>query len=247
MQAPTTNEGALDGHDPCPACGAENPTTSTFCWRCYRAFETRAQAPGRPPGSAAWPPAPVPPAHLGHAGRPSSRLRTLGSVVGVTIGVVAAIAFATLRSPGVAFPDTLGGLERASDARSGAASDSFRAAADSQDLDADMAFYTDGGVPVAALAWIRGVEDTPGGAGDVFDTFTEDFTSGYNGSVVTSPSAERSVDGTTYVCAPIVGPVAAGICMWRDEDVFWVLMDVRPGTSIEETRALSAAAHGAAA
>lgn len=246
MQAPMTNQGALDGPDQCPACGAENPPTSTFCWRCYRAFEARAQAPGRPPGSAAWPPAPVPTTPLGHTGRTRPRLGSLGSVIAVTIGVAAAIAFATLRSPGVAFPDALGGLERASDARSVAASDSFRAAADSQDLDADMAFYADGGVPVAALAWIRGVEDTPGGAGDVFDTFTEDFTSGYNGSVVTSPSAERSIDGTTYVCAPVVGPVAAGICMWRDGDVFWVLMDVRPGTSIEETRTLSAAAHAAA-
>jgi hypothetical protein len=138
-------------------------------------------------------------------------------------------------------------MERASDARSQAASDSFRAAAESQRLDADMAFYADGGVPVAALAWIQRAEDTPGGPGDVFDTFTEGFTSGYNGSVVTSQGGERTVDGMTYVCAPVVGPVTAGICMWQDEDVFWVLMDVRPGTSIEETLTLSAAAHAAAA
>jgi hypothetical protein len=160
----------------------------------------------------------------------------------VGIGVVAAIAFLSFRSPGVTFPDRLGGMALSSDARSRAASDSFRAAAGSQGLDADMAFYAEGGVPVVALAWIRGVEDTPGGASDAFDTFTEGFTSGYNGSVVTSQRTETAVDGVAYVCAPVVGPVTAGICMWRDEDVSWVLMDVRPGTSIEQTRALAATA-----
>jgi len=165
----------------------------------------------------------------------------------VALGVVALLAFLTLREPGPSFPDTLADLERSSDPQAEAAARSFRTASSAQGLDADMTFFSDGGAPVAALAWIRGAEPTPGGAPEAFDAFTEGFTSGYNGSVVTTERAERTVEGISYVCAPIVGPVTAGICLWEDEDVFWVLMDVRPGTTIEQTRSLSVTAHAATA
>ena len=188
-----------------------------------------------------------PPVSLGRVERRASRLGLLGAIVAVTIGVVAGIVFVTLREPGVSFPETFAGLQRASDARSGAAAESFRTASEAQGLEADMAFFTEGGTPVAALAWIRGTERTSGGAAEAFDGFAEGFTSGYNGTVVTTERAERTVGGITYVCAPIVGPVSAGICLWEDGDVFWVLMDVRPGTTVGEARTLSVTAHDAAA
>lgn len=247
MQAPIATEGGFDGRDPqvrpCPGCGAENPPTSTFCWRCYRAFELGVVTAGRTPGPSNWPAAPVPPGPFAKEQRP--RLGLLGSIVAVTLGVVAVIAFMALREPGASFPDSFAGLERASDAQSEAAAESFRTASDAQGLDADMAFFAEAGVPVAALAWIRGVDQGSGGATEAFDTFTEGFTSGYNGSVVTTERAEHSTDGITYVCAPVVGPVTAGVCMWEDEDLFWVLMDVRPGTTVQDTRALSVSAHSA--
>lgn len=251
MQAPTTTEGGIAGRDPqvrpCPGCGAENTPTATFCWRCYRAFEVAMQPAGRPPGPSAWPPAPVPPGPFGQVERPRSRLGLLGGIVAVTVGIVASIAFVTLREPGVSFPETLAGMPRASDAQSEAGAQSFRTASQAEGVDGDMAFYAQAGVPVAALAWVRGAEQTPGGPAEAFDGFTEGFTSGYNGSVVTAERTERTVDEITYVCAPIVGPVVAGICMWEQDDVFWILMDVRPATTIRETRALALAAHDATA
>jgi len=244
MQAPTTSEGGLGGRDPqvrpCPACGAENTTSATFCWRCYGAFGSGAPQESAPTQPVTWPPAPRP------AEESKRRTGTFGSIVAVAVGVVAAVAFVMLREPGVSFPERVAGLERASDAQSEAAAASFRAASEADGLEADMAFYAEGGIPVAALAWIRGYDGNAGGPDEAFDGFIEGFTSGYNGSVVTADRAERTVDGVAYVCAPVAAAVTAGICMWEDEDVFWVLMDVRPGVTIEQTEALAVTAHDAA-
>ena len=190
---------------------------------------------------------PFPPGPLGRAERRAPRLGLLGALVSVTVGVAASIAFVTLREPGVSFPETFAGLQRASDARSGAAAESFRTASQAQGLDADMAFFAEGGAPVAALAWIRDTGRTPGGTAGAFDGLAEGFTSGYNGSVATTERDERLVDGITYVCAPIVGPVAAQICMWEDGGVFWILLDVRPGSTVRDARSLSVTARDAAA
>jgi hypothetical protein len=35
--------------------------------------------------------------------------------------------------------------------------------------------------------------------------------------------------------------------MWEEEDVFWILLDVRPGARIGETNDLAVSAHEAAA
>jgi hypothetical protein len=170
----------------------------------------------------------------------------VASIVGIAVGVVAGSAFVALRDPGVALPERVAGLERTSDARSDAAAASFRAASGSQGLEGDMAFYAEGGAPVAALAWIQGDGTVAGGSADAFDVLTEGFTSGYGGVVVTAERTERAVDGVTYVCAPVTAALAAGICTWEDGDVVWVLMDVRPGVTIAQTQALAVGAHDAA-
>jgi len=247
MQAPTTTEGGLAGRDPqapvCPACGATNISTAAFCWQCFRTIGAEARtARHSPAGPAAWPPAPVPPGPFEATQPRTSRLGLLSAVVAVALGVVAGIAFVALRQDPVAFPDSFAGLTRAVDAQTDAASASFRTAADADGLDADMAFYGEGGPPVAALAWIRGADRTPSGVDGAFDAFGEGFTSGSNGAVLSSERLERTVDGVEYVCASVDGPVAAGLCLWQDADVFWVLMDVRPGTTIDETERLAVTA-----
>lgn len=257
MQAPTTTQGGLAGRDPderpCPGCGAENPRTAIFCWQCYRRFDPApapAGAPARawPPAPAtAWPPAPVPPGSVPHTTRSGSRLGLLGAIVAVTLGVVAAIAFVTLREQPVSFPDSFGGMTRATDAVSEAGAESFRTQADADGLEADMAFYAQEGAPVAGLAWIRGADRIPGGATAGFDEFAEGFTSGSGGSVLPGAKVERAVDGITYVCAPVAGAVPAGLCLWQDEDVFWVLVDVRPGTTLRDAQRLAVAAQDATA
>jgi hypothetical protein len=102
-------------------------------------------------------------------------------------------------------------------------------------------------MPVAALAWIRGPEQMPGGVDEAFDTFADGFTGGYGGTVVATERLERTVDGVEYVCAPVGGAVAAGLCMWHVGDVVWVLVDVRPGTTVAETKRLAVTAHDAMA
>jgi len=161
--------------------------------------------------------------------------------------VVAAVAFLGLRPDPVSFPESFAGLTRATDGQSEAAAASFRTASDADGLDADMAFYAEGVAPVAALAWIREPEQAPGGVDEVFDTFADGFTGGYGGTVVASERLERTMDGVEYVCAPVGGAVAAGLCMWRAGDVVWVLVDVRPGTTVVETKSLAVTAHDATA
>ena len=248
MQAPTTTEGGLAGRDPqtpaCSACGATSPPSATFCWRCYQAFGA---GPGRPD---AWPPSPAGPTTW----QPESAVRPRTSHIGrmawvamVVLGVAVAVAFVGLHPDPVTFPESFAGLTRATDGPSEAAAASFRTASDADGLDADMAFYAEGATPVTALAWIRAPEQTPSGVDEAFDTFADGFTGGYGGAVVASERLERTVDGVEYVCAPVGGAVAAGLCMWRVGDVVWVLVDVRPGTAVAETERLAVTAHDATA
>ncbi len=197
------------------------------------------QAPTRTEGDRGDVPVPLPPP-------PASRPPGLGAraaMAAATIGVVAVVAATLLRLPDVELPGSFGGLTRTTDAVSEAAASSFRTASDARDLEADMGFYGSTGVPEVALAWIRG--SSPGGAASSFDGFTAGFTADSGGVVVTAERVERTLDGVLYVCAPVSGPVSAGICMWEDGDVSWILMDVRPGSTIAQARSLAVAAHDA--
>jgi hypothetical protein len=243
MQAPTTTDGGPDGRDPrarsCATCGAENTPSASFCWRCYRPLE-------HPP--AGWP-APPTATSTDPRGR-TSNLGRMGSIAAVAVGVIgvmAAAAFVILRQSGPTFPEAISGLERVSNTQTDAASGSFRAASEADGLDADMAFYGSGSVPEAALMWIRGADGTVGGPSEAFDTLAQGFTSGYNGTLEMSGRTDQAIAGITYVCAPITGALGAGICMWEEDDVFWVLLDVRPGSRIGETNDLAVAARDAAA
>ncbi len=240
MQAPTTTDGGPGGRDPqvraCGACGAENTPAVSFCWRCYRPLE-------HPPAGWPAPPTSTPVGAQGHA----SRLGRLASIVAVAVGVTAAAAFIVLRQPDPSFPHAIAGLERVSNAQTDAASDSFRAASEADGLDADMAFYGSGSVPEAALMWVRRAQGMVGGPSEAFDALAEGFTSGYNGTLETSGRTDHAIEGITYVCAPITGALGAAVCMWEEDDVFWVLLDVRPGARMGETNDLAVAARDAAA
>lgn len=250
MQAPTTNDGGIAGRDPqertCPGCAAENPFSASFCWRCYRTFEpVGASGVAWPSPPSRWPSGPSAQPATTDATRPRRGL--LAGVVSITLGVVAVIAFVSLREPRVSFPRSLSGLERISTPQTDAAVDSLRAATEADGLDADMAFYGAGAVPEAALMWVRGAQGAPGGSSEVFETLADGFASGYGGALVTSGHTERTTGGVTYLCAPVAGSPGAGICIWEDDDVFWILLDVRSGARIDETGDLAVAAHDAAA
>jgi hypothetical protein len=244
MQAPTRTDGGTAGSDPqvrpCPGCGADNPPSASFCWQCYRAF-----SPPAPP-SPTWPPAPAGSVDAGRTSGP--RFAPLGAIVAVALGVVASIALVALREPEIAFPASIAGLERVVGPQTDAAAASFRTASQANGFEADMAFYgSAAAAPEVSVMWVRGAEESLGGPAAAFDSFTEGLTSGYGGSVVAAERIERTVEGVTYVCSPVVGSVTAGLCMWQDGDVLWMLMDVRPGVTVGGAKDLSIAAHAAMA
>lgn len=225
--------------------------SAAFCWRCYGAFQPvgspsagPVQPSAWPAQPSSWPPAPAPTYPSTGAG---PRFKPFGAVVAVAIGVIVAVSVVTHRQSAASFPDSLPGLERVSTAQTDAAAESLRAASEAHGLDADMAFYGSGSMPQAALMWVRGADETLAGPDEVFDTFAAGFTSGSSGTLVTSDRSERRVDGVTYVCAPVTGSLGAGLCMWQEDDLFWVLLDVRPGSGIDQTQDLAVAVRDAAA
>ncbi len=238
MQTPTTTDGGPGGSDPrvqaCAGCGADNTPSAPFCWRCYRPLH---------PAPAPWPP-PVPAA----APQPSgSAIGRTAGVASVVVGAAVVVWFVALRGPDLSFPESLPNLERISTAQTDAAAESFRAASEVDGLDADMAFYGSGSIPEAALMWIRGTDGGATGPSEAFDAFARGSMGGSYGSVEPSGRTDRLIDGITYICAPVSGAVGAGICIWEDADVTWILLDVRPGVQIGETNDLAVAAHDAVA
>jgi len=239
MQTPTTTDDGPGGRDPqvraCVGCGADNTPSAAFCWRCYRPLD-RASAP--------WPAPPLP---LASAQGPQRRIGRAAGIAAAVVGAAVIAWFIGLRGPELDFPEAVSDLQRISTAQTEAAADSFRAASEADGLDADMAFYGGGSAPEAALMWIRGTDGGSAGPTEAFDAFAQGFTGGYNGTLETSERTDRMVDGVTYLCAPISGALGAGICMWEDGDVTWVLLDVRPGARIGETNDLAVSVHDAVA
>jgi hypothetical protein len=94
--------------------------------------------------------------------------------------------------------------------------------------------------------WIRGAEAPTTEA--AFDEFATGFDSGFgaSGSLDASRKTVESLDGVTYVCAPLSADISGTICMWQDRGVFWLLFDFS-GASFEAGRALAEGAHRAVA
>jgi hypothetical protein len=163
----------------------------------------------------------------------------------VTVGVVASVAFVALRQSSPSFPETFSGLERVGGQQTDTASQAFRSMADAQGLSADMAFYASSGVPAVALMWV----DAGGqGASDAaFESFIDGFTTGFAGGSVTGDSVVESVDGVTYRCAPVSGQVDAGVCLWDEGDIVWVLVDARTTTTLDASKELARSVHEAVA
>jgi hypothetical protein len=253
VQAPTTTDGGTADREPrvraCPACGAENTDVASFCWKCYRVFDAPAGPDvGRRPGVPGhWPPAPAMPGPYAPTEPPRSHVGRIGTIVVLAVAAAAVVAFVALRHPALEMPDGFAGLTRVSGSQTDAAVDVFRKGAEGQGMEADMSFYGSGSVPVAALIWLRAPEGSPVTVDESFGAFADGFATTYDGAVDTSRRSNRTVGGVSYVCAPITGSMPAGVCMWEEEDVFWVLLDVRPGTGVEEAQSLAVDAHDAVA
>jgi len=253
MQAPTTpNEPPAQEPDQrvCPGCGAGNGLTAAFCWRCYRPFG--AQAPGidatvQTPGG--WVRPGVPPAPHGWAQSPSllqaeTPRRNLGTMLGVilvTVAVVGGVVFFLGRNDAVAVPESFGGMPQIDDAQTQLAVEAFRAQVETTGIEGDMVIYGNG-VPSAALIWIRDASVPTTDA--AFDEFAAGFNQGIGGNGSLGKQTDETVAGVTFVCAPVVGVTPGTICMWQDEDVFWLMFDFS-GDGFGARRDLAVVAHDA--
>ena len=52
------------------------------------------------------------------------------------------------------------------------------------------------------------------------------------------------IGGITYECAPVVGTPPGGVCMWEQDDVFWIVFELS-GARMGAAQDLAVAAHDA--
>ena len=253
MQAPTTPSGpAAQAPDerPCAGCGASNGLSAAFCWQCYRPFGAAAPAPAGAAGGWARPGVPnAPPAWTPTTTTTSpfpaqpkqSGLGTMAVVVVATLAMIGAAWFLFFRDGAVTMPQAVGGMPRIDNAQTQLVVDTFRAEMDTTGVDGDMVIYGNG-TPAAALIWIRDASVPTTDA--AFDEFAAGFNEGIGTSGSLGKKQAETVEGVTYVCAPVLGVTQGTICMWQDEGVFWLLFDFSGG-SFGAGRDLAAVAHDA--
>lgn len=257
----------------CPGCGTQNADTADFCWKCYRRFETGSGgtmagsfAPAQPgtfiparPGAAgpyAVPrpgmPAPPPPGPLD-----SPRPETRGAGKGIATFAVAALALAVvggflisrLGGGPPAFPESVAGIPQADIPQLEQLVDLAKEQSNiPEGLDLDLAIYGNPVSPRFALMWMKG--DEIGNAQDAFEALSSGLGDGLlPGATGAGQLKVQTRDGVTYACASgsdfgVTGPVAT-LCMWPDDDIFWMVLDFQPGPTIEPTILLAAQANDA--
>lgn len=252
MRTPTTS-GSL-AQDPgvrvCPGCEAVNGPTVAFCWQCYRPFQA---------AEAGIHPVPPPPRAAGLRGAlrepepvlapaPTRSRPSLGAVVS-TVLVAAAVATGVVvfvsRGSSPELPGSFGGVSQMRGGEVDLVLEQFHSEADRQGIDADMALYGSAGVPSAALVWVQDL--TVPTTEEAFDAFATGFNQGLGiGSLDDSRTVTALVGGTSYLCAPVAAAPPVNICMWDEDEVFWVLLDLSGDTRLSATQDLAVAARNAA-
>jgi hypothetical protein len=252
MQAPTTPN-SQPAQEPdqrtCPNCGAANGLTAAFCWQCYRPFGFGAHAAppglaGAPGGSPARPDA-SPLRFPTELETPRSRggVAWLAAIVLLTVAVIGGAYWFVSRPDAVTIPESFGGLDRIDGERTELVAETFRSEVAGTGIEGDLALYGDG-VPTTALIWIRDASVPTTEA--AFDAFASGFDSGIgqDTSLDRSRRSTETVDGVTYVCAPVVGVTPGTICMWQEDSVFWLLFEFS-GQGQQAARSLAVVANDA--
>jgi hypothetical protein len=139
-------------------------------------------------------------------------------------------------------PESFGGLTEVSSPQTDAGVEVFRSFAKSQGVEGDMAFYASSGVTRAALIWVR--DPTTASSESAFDEFASGFGPAFNGSTVGQPET-KDVDGISYLCAPVSGQTPGALCMWKVDDIFWILFDAESGSRVGAARDLAVQVHTA--
>lgn len=256
MQAPTTPNGPA-AQEPdqrtCPICGAANGLTAAFCWQCYRPFGAHVAPPGlagAPSASPRRPDAPLS-STTGWAPGPSgfetprgrNGVSRVAAIVLLTVGLICGAYWFVSRPAAVTIPESFGGLSRVENEQTELVAEAFRSEVEGTGIEGDLALYGDG-LPTTALIWVRDASVPTTDA--AFDAFASGFDSGIgqDASLDRSRRTTETVDGVTYVCAPVVGITPGTICMWQEDSVFWLLFEFS-GEGQQAARSLAVVAHDA--
>jgi hypothetical protein len=254
MQAPTApgSAPADPGLRVCPQCGAVNGPTNAFCWQCYRQFGgTSSGLPAAPaPTSAGAPglrgvvlePRPVAAPAIETSGW---NVRSVIAVIVATALLVAGVTLFLNRAPAVALPERFGGLAQANGPQIDVVLDEFHRQVDGLGIQGDMGLYGNAAFPTVALVWVK--DPTVASTDAAWDAFAEGFNQGLPvGSLDEAHRTSELVGGVTYVCAPVDAAPPSNICLWEEDEVFWILVDLS-GASQVGTRALAETARDAIA
>jgi hypothetical protein len=161
-------------------------------------------------------------------------------VVG-TLVTIAAAWFLFFRDGEVAMPEAFGGMPRIDDAQTQLVVDTFRGELEGTGIDGDIVLYGNG-IPSAALIWIRDASVPTTDA--AFDEFAAGFDAGVGSSGSLGKKKTQTAGGVTYVCAPVLGATPGTICMWQEQEVFWLLFDFS-GDAFGAGQDLAVVAHDA--
>jgi hypothetical protein len=248
MQAPTAPGSAAA--DPalrvCPQCGAVNGPTNAFCWQCYRQFDGSVSLPAAPaaPGlrGAVFEPRP--------AGGPAIETTgwNAGSVIAVIVTTALLVAGVTLflnRAPDVELPERFGGLAQANGPQIDVVLDEFHRQVEGLGIEGDMGLYGNAAFPTVALVWVK--DPSVASTDAAWEAFAEGFNQGLPaGSLDEVRRTSELVGGVNYLCAPVDAEPPSNICLWEEDQVFWILVDLS-GASQGGTRDLAVTAHDAIA
>lgn len=248
MQAPTTPNGAAAAREPaersCPSCGVANGPQAAFCWQCFRPFaagRSGAYDPNAATGSRGAVPG------TQSVSPPLPQRRSASARIGAAVIALAVVAGAGLfflnRGSAAALPASFGGMTQVEGPEVDQAVELFHEQVDAQGYQADIALYGSSGVPSAALFWA--VDGSGPSMDQAFDEFTEGFSAGLASAGVSGvTTSSETVGGVRYLCASM-GTTSTGMCMWTEDEVFWVLIELTP--SVQGPLELAVTAHDAAA
>jgi hypothetical protein len=160
-------------------------------------------------------------------------------VLSIVIAISAGVFVVRNQAPNASLPDSFGGLSRIRNAQIDQGVELFRSMAETEGVSADMGVYGVG-APSAALVWVTGVVAP---SGDDFAEFADGFNTGLGtGSLDQSRRTSAVVGGVTYECAPVVGTPPGSVCMWEQDDVFWIVFELS-GATMGAAQDLAVAAH----
>lgn len=259
----------------CPGCGTQNADTADFCWKCYRRFETgpsgvtSGQYAPRQPGAGPYAPThpeavgphavprpgmpmPPPPGSL-YTPQPEARSAGKGiatfAAAALALAVVGWFLISRLGGGPPAFPESVAGIPQADIPQLEQLVEFAKGQANlPEGIDLDLAMYGDPLSPRFALMWMKG--DGLGNAQDAFEALSSGLGEGLlPGATGAGQLKVETRDGVTYACAigsdfGVAGP-AATLCMWPDDDIFWMVLDFQPGPTLEPTILLAGQANEA--